>query len=107
MFNIKGIFLDLQDLLNNIPHSWITQINDNGVFISKNKINMTCNLKETLMKAKTGSRVFNDTFANLNEFLPQNKLQAEIGGISENEWKLYFLNAKNDMKLIFETLNIS
>ena len=69
MYNIKGTFLDLQYVLNNIPQSWITQINDNGVFISKNKINAICNILKELMKAKKGSslRVFYDTFVNLNE----------------------------------------
>ena len=56
---------------------------------------MTCNVfVKKLMKAKKGSRVFYDTFANANDYMPQNKWQAEIGYISENEWKSYFLLAK-------------
>ena len=96
MYNINGtFFLDYQYLLNKIPRSWITQINDNRVFIFENKINVTCNVfVKKLMKAKKGSRVFYDTFVNVNDYIPQNKLQAEIGGITENEWKSYFLSSK-------------
>ena len=46
------------------------------------------------MKAKKGSRVFYDIFVDVNEYMPQNKWQAEIGGIGENEWKSYFLSTK-------------
>ena len=47
------------------------------------------------MKAKKGSnRVFNDTFVNVNDYIPQNKCQAEIVDISESEWKAYFLCTK-------------
>ena len=53
MYNINGTFLDYQYLLNKIPRSWITQINDNRVFIFENKINVTCNVfVKKLMKAK-------------------------------------------------------
>ena len=38
------------------------------------------------------SRVFYDTLAKVNEYMPQNKWQAEIGDISEYEWKSYFLS---------------
>ena len=49
---------------------------------------MTCNVfVKKLMKAKKGSRVFYDTFVNVNDYIPQNKWQAEIGDITENEWK--------------------
>ena len=47
-----------------------------------------------MIKAEKGSRVFYDTFVGVNEYIPQGKWQAEIGNISENEWKLYFLNIK-------------
>ena len=95
MYNINGTFLDYQYLLNKIPRSWITQINDNRVFIFENKINVTCNVfVKKLMKAKKGSRVFYDTFVNVNDYIPQNKWQAEIGDITENEWKSYFLSTK-------------
>ena len=64
---------------------------------------MTCNIYvKKLMKAKKGSRVFYDTFVNANDYIPQNKWQAEIGDTSENEWKSYFLS----MKLNFEISNI-
>ena len=86
MYNINGTFLDYQYLLNKIPRSWITQINDNRVFIFENKINVTCNVfVKKLMKAKKGRRVFYDTFVNVNDYIPQNKWQAEIGDITENE----------------------
>ena len=39
-------------------------------------------------------RIFYGTFVGVNEYIPQSKWQAEIGNISENEWKLYFLNIK-------------
>ena len=56
---------------------------------------MTCNVfVKKLMKAKKGSRVFYDTFVNVNDYIPQNKWQAEIGDITENEWKSYFLSTK-------------
>ena len=59
MYNIKGTFLDYQYILNKISQSWITQINDNHVFIFENKINVICNIfVKKLMKAKVGSRVF-------------------------------------------------
>ena len=68
---------------------------------------MTCNVfVKKLIKAKKGSRVFYDTFVNINIYIPQNKWQAEIGDISENEWKSYFLSTKNGMKLNFEISNI-
>ena len=38
--------------------------------------------------------MFYSTFVNANEFIPQNKWQAEIGDISENKWKSYFLSTK-------------
>ena len=63
MYNINGTFLDYQYLLNKIPRSWITQINDNRVFIFENKINVTCNVfVKKLMKAKKGSRVYSMIF---------------------------------------------
>ena len=47
---------------------------------------MTCNVfVKKLMKAEKGSRVLYDTFVNLNDYIPQNKWQAEIGDINENE----------------------
>ena len=68
MYNINGTFLEYQYLLNKIPQSWITQINDNHVLIFENKINVTCYVfVKKFMKAKKGSRVFYDTFANVNE----------------------------------------
>ena len=72
-----------------------TQINDNRVFIFENKINVTCNVfVNKLMKAKKGSRVFYETFVIVNDYIPQNKWQAEIGDITENEWKSYILSTK-------------
>ena len=46
------------------------------------------------MKVIKGSRVFYDIFVNVNDDIPQNKWQAEIGDISENERKSYFLSTK-------------
>ena len=47
------LFLDYQYLLNTIAQSWITQINDNRVFIFENKIDETCNVfVKKIMKAK-------------------------------------------------------
>ena len=95
MYNINGTFLDYQYLLNKIPWSWITQNNDNRIFIFENKINVTCNVfVKKLMKAKKGRRVFYDTFVDVNDYIPQNKWQAEIGDITENEWKSYCLSTK-------------
>ena len=89
------LFLDYQYLLNKILRSWITKINVNCVFIFENKINVTCNVfVKKLMKAKKSSRVYYDTFVNVNDYIPQNKWQAEIGDITENEWKSYFLSTK-------------
>ena len=74
---------------------------DQDVFFHK-----TCTSLQKRYKLKTsntfalsftnvkGSRVFNDTFVNVNDYIPQNKWQAEIGDISENEWKSYFLSTK-------------
>ena len=45
---------------------------------------MLCFVKK-LAKAQKCSRVFYDTFVNVNDYKPQNKWQAEIGVISENE----------------------
>ena len=102
MYNINGTFLGNQYLLNKIPWSLITKINDNRVFVFENKINVTCNVfVEKLMKAKKGSRVFYDTFVNVTDYIAQNKWQAEIGDITENELKSYFLSTKkwHDVKL--------
>ena len=56
---------------------------------------MTCNVfVKKLMKVIKGSRVFYDIFVNVNDDIPQNKWQAEIGDISENERKSYFLSTK-------------
>ena len=53
MYNINGTFLNYQYLLNKIPQPWITQINDNCVFIFKNNINVVCNVfVKKLMKTK-------------------------------------------------------
>ena len=38
--------------------------------------------------------MFYDIFVNVNHDIPQNKWQAEIGDISENERKSYFLSTK-------------
>ena len=56
MYNIKGTLLDYQYLLNNIPQSWITEINDNLVFIFESKINVACNIFVKVMMAKRGDR---------------------------------------------------
>ena len=58
------------------------------------------------MKAKKGSRVFYATFVNVNDYIPQNKWQAEIGDISENEWKFYFRSTKIWHAVNFEISNI-
>ena len=95
MYNIRGTFLDYQRMLNNISQSWKAQIYDNRVFILENKHNVLCNIYvKKLIKAKKGSTIFYDTFVGVNEYIPQGKWQAEMGDISENEWKLYFLNIK-------------
>ena len=95
VYNINGTFLDYQHLVHNIHPTWLIQINDNHVFILENKTNVICNIYiKNLIKANKGSRIFYDTFVGVNEYIPQGKWQAEIGNISENEWKLYFLNLK-------------
>ena len=74
MYNIKGTFLVYQYLTNKIFQSCVTQINDNRVFIFENKINVTCNaFVKKRMKAKQGSRGFNDIFVSVNEYIPQSK----------------------------------
>ena len=99
IFNINGTFLDYQHLVHNIHPTWIIQINDNHVFILENNTNVICNIYvKNLIKAKKGSRTFHDTFVGVNEYIPQGKWQAEICNISENEWKLYFLNIKQVKK---------
>ena len=63
-------------------------------------------LLKKLMKVQKGSRVFYDIFVNVNDYIPQNKWQTEIGDISENERKSIFLSTeKNGMKLNFEISN--
>ena len=54
------------------------------------------------MKTKMGTRVFYDTFENVNECMQQNIWQSEISNISKIEWKLYLLNIKNYTKSNFE-----
>ena len=94
-YDIKGTFLDYHSLINNTPQSWKTQINENRIFILENKHNVTCNIYiRELIKTKKGSRIFYDIFVGVNEYIPQGKWQAEIGNITGNEWKLYFLNIK-------------
>ena len=94
-YAIKGTFLDYHSLINNIPQSWKTQINETRIFILENKLNVTCNIYvKELIKNKKGSRIFYEIFVGVNEYIPQEKWQAEIGNITENEWKLYFLNIK-------------
>ena len=56
---------------------------------------MTCNIYvKELIKTKKGSRICYDIFVGVNEYIPQGKWQAEIGNITANEWKLYFLNVR-------------
>ena len=57
------------------------------------------------MKAKKGSRVFYATFVNVHDYITQNKWHAEIGDITENEWKSYFRSTKNGTQLNFEISN--
>ena len=96
MYNINGTFLDYQHLKHSLPQSWITQINDNNVYILENKTNVICNIYiKKLIQAKKGSRVFYDILVNVKEYIPQNKWQEEIDDISENDWKLYFSNIKH------------
>ena len=47
------------------------------------------------LRLKKGSRIFYDTFAEVDKYNPNGKWQTEIGDINENEWKSYFLNIKN------------
>ena len=95
-YSIKGTFLDYQKVINNIPHSWKMHINNNKMFIVQSKMNVICNIYvKKLIKNKKGSRVFYDTFVNINEYIPQGKWQEEIGDINENEWKTYFQNIKH------------
>ena len=55
----------------------------------ENKTNVICNTYvKILIKVKKGSRIFYDTFVDVNK----GKWQAEIVDINENEWKLYYLN---------------
>ena len=39
-YDIKLTFLDYHSLINNIPQSWKTQINENPIFILENKVNV-------------------------------------------------------------------
>ena len=95
MYNINGTFLDYQYLLNKWPWSWITQINDNRVLIFENKINVTYYVFiKKLMKAKKGFRLFYDTFVNVNDYIPQNKWQAEMVILMKMNGNLTFLVPK-------------
>ena len=90
-------FLDYQYIINKIPRPWITKINDNRVFIFENKIKVTSNVfVKKIMKDKKGSRVLYDTctFVNVNDYIQQNKWQAEKGDISEKNGNLTFLVPK-------------
>ena len=78
--------MSIHSLINNIPQSWKTQINENPIFILENKLNVICSIYvKELIKTKKGSRVFYDIFVGVNDFIPQGKWQAEIGDINENE----------------------
>ena len=39
MFNIRGTFLDYQRIINSIPQTWKTLINNNRVFLIENRYN--------------------------------------------------------------------
>ena len=43
-YSIKGTFLDYQQVINNIPHSWKMHINNNKMFIVQIKMNVICNI---------------------------------------------------------------
>ena len=88
IYGIKVTFLDYQQVINNISHSWKMHINDNKIFIVQIKMNVICNIYvKKLIKTKKGSRIFYATFVNINEYIPQGKWQEEIGDINESEWK--------------------
>ena len=95
LYNINGTFLHYHQLMNGISPLWINQIIDNHIFILENKTNAICNIYvKKLIKVKKGSRIFYDTFAEVDKYNPHGKWQTEIGDIYENEWKSYFLNIK-------------
>lgn len=102
MFNIRGTFLDYQRIINSIPQTWKTLINNNRVFLIENRYNTICNIYvRQLIKVKKGSRVFYDMFVNVKEFVQQNKWQVEMGNIGEKEWQNYFstIQRLNEVKL--------
>lgn len=102
IFNIRGTFLDYQHIINSIPQTWKTLINNNRIFLIENRYNTICNIYvRQLIKVKKGSRVFYDMFVNVKEFVQQNKWQVEMGNIGEKEWQNYFstIQRLNEVKL--------
>ena len=94
-YNIRGIFLDYQHVLNNISQVWKDQINMNRVFIVETKQNVVCNIYlQYLIKSKKGSRIFYDILVGVNEYIPQAKWQTKMGAIGEEEWKMYHRTLK-------------
>ena len=81
-------FLDDQHLIHSIPLVWTTALNENSDHVLENKTNVICNVYgQKLIQTKKGSRIFYGVWVNVNEYIPQGKWQAEIGNISENDWK--------------------
>ena len=102
IFNIRGTFLDYQHIINSIPQTWKTLINNNRVFLIENRYNTICNIYvRQLIKVKKGSRVFYDMFVYVKEFVQQNKWQVEMGNIGKKEWQNYFstIQRLNEVKL--------
>ena len=72
--------MSIHSLINNIPQSWKTQINENPIFILENKLNVICNIHvKELIKTKKGSRVFYDIFVGVNDFIPQGNGRRKLG----------------------------
>ena len=63
MYNINGTFLHYHQLIHNISPLRINQIYDNHAFTLENKTKVICNTYvKNLIRVKTGSRIFYDTF---------------------------------------------
>lgn len=89
-FNVRGTFLEYQNLLNKIPNEWKNIINNNTVFSIMNKMNVSSNIYVSyVIKDKKGSRIFYDMLVGINEINLHTKWQAVVGEINDQDWRSY------------------
>ena len=87
IYNVRGIALDYQHLLNKIPVGWKSVINNNKVFTIENKFNTRCNTYISyLMQNKKGSRIFYAIIEKVNQLNVNDKWVAEVG---DNDLRLF------------------